>query len=162
MERKNFLIKTLELQPHPEGGYFKEIYRCDESLSGIATRFNGKQRNTSTAIYYMLCRGDISHFHRIKSDEIWHHYEGDKIVLYIIENGILKTEVLGSADLAQKPIVVVKHGAWFAAESSGLSGYTLAGCTVAPGFDFEDFEMANGPSLMADYPEFAETIKRFT
>lgn len=162
MDRIDFLIDRLGLLPHPEGGLFKEVYRCDEAVSDLDKRFFGKERNISTSIYYMLKSGDISKFHRIKSDEIWHHYEGDLINLYVIESGQLRIERLGSVSDCSVPQVLVRYGAWFAAETVGDTGFTLAGCTVAPGFDFEDFEMAEGEKLLDEYPEFSEVIKKFT
>ncbi|HBD94129.1 MAG: hypothetical protein A2015_17160 [Spirochaetes bacterium GWF1_31_7] len=162
MDRKDFLIKTLELRKHPEGGYYKETYRSDDILSTPPARFNNDQRNISTAIYYLLGRNEQSKFHRIKSDEIWHHYEGDPIILYIMDTEGLRITKLGRVGNGMVPQVVIKHGCWFAAETTGTAGYAFVGCTVAPGFDFADFEIGEEIKLLQENPEFAAIIKRFS
>jgi uncharacterized protein len=125
------IIATLNLQPHPEGGWFRETFR-DAS---------GGARGASTAIYYLLKAGERSHWHRIDAAEVWHWYAGEPLELRIAEGGRRETFVLGQ-DLAggQRPQAVVPPQAWQAARS--LGAFTLVGCTVAPAFDFAQFEMA--------------------
>ena len=121
------IVKLLDMQPHPEGGFYKETFRDD----------------ASTAIYYLLEAGDHSHWHRVHgSSEIWHHYAGGPLALTLSPNGHdAEAHRLGkSIDAGEKPQLVVPAGWWQTAES--LGHWTLVGCTVAPGFDFENFEMA--------------------
>lgn len=162
MERKEFLIKELNLTSHPEGGYYKETYRTSEELEHLPVRFSGKKRNISTAIYYLLGENDRSKFHRIKSDEIWHHYEGDAVLIYILDEYGLQIAKLGKVDRGAVPQIVVKQGCWFAAKIESVSGYALSGCTVSPGFDFEDFEMAETEFLISEYPQFKKIINEFS
>ena len=127
------VIAALELQPHPEGGHFRETYRHRPADGG---------RGHSTAIYYLLKAGEVSHWHRVDADEVWHWYAGGPLVLSISENGHdARALHLGPELLAgQRPQAVVPAGAWQAAES--LGHWTLVGCTVAPAFDFAGFELA--------------------
>jgi predicted cupin superfamily sugar epimerase len=127
------VIKLLGLRPHPEGGHFHEIFRDARAVEG--------RRAASTAIYYLLARGERSHWHRVDAAEVWHFYAGDSLSLEIAENGRTTKHALG-IDLAagERPQIVVPAGAWQAAHS--LGDWTLVGCTVAPGFDFAGFEMA--------------------
>jgi predicted cupin superfamily sugar epimerase len=127
------VIRLLGLRPHPEGGHFHEIFRDARNVQD--------QRAASTAIYYLLARGERAHWHRVDAAEVWHFYGGDSLSLQISENGRTREEVLGM-DLAAgaRPQIVVPAGAWQSAQS--LGDWTLAGCTVAPGFEFACFEMA--------------------
>lgn len=121
------IVERLQMQPHPEGGYYTETFRDD----------------ASTAIYYLLEAGDHSHWHRVHgSSEIWHHYAGGPLALTLSSNGHdAEAHRLGkNIDAGEKPQLVVPAGWWQTAES--LGHWTLVGCTVAPGFDFENFEMA--------------------
>lgn len=156
-------IKKLELFPHPEGGYFKEIYRAEESInkSALDKKFTG-DRNHSTAIYYLLEEGDFSCFHKIKSDEIWHHYDGGVIHIYYLKNQEIKLLKLGmNLEEDERPVCIVPKNTWFAAELAPHTDYALAGCTVAPGFDFQDFEMASIDQLQ-DYLKLdSKLIQRF-
>ena len=156
-------INLLQLQPHPEGGYFKETYRASENIpvGALPTRFTGK-RSFCTAIYYLLQQGDHSVFHRIKSDECWHFYEGGTLLIHIIENdGNYYCIKLGK-DLASGETFqyVVPANTWFAAEPAPNSVFSLAGCTVAPGFDFADFEIADKENLLSSFPQNADIIHR--
>jgi predicted cupin superfamily sugar epimerase len=126
------LIRLLELQPHPEGGHFRETFRDRRTAAG---------RAASTAIYFLLARGERSHWHRVDAAEVWHHYAGAPLRLDIVD-GTQRTTVTLGPDLAagERPQGVVPAGAWQAAQS--LGDWTLTGCTVAPGFDFAGFELA--------------------
>lgn len=161
-ETASFYINNLNLQPHPEGGYFKETYRAPESIpsGALPERFTA-DRSFSTAIYYLLEQGDYSGFHRIKSDECWHFYAGDTLLIHIIEGNTYSCIKLGPGVHAGEVFqFVVPANAWFASEPSGKSAFCLVGCTVAPGFDFSDFEMADKNDLLAAYPKFTEVISR--
>jgi uncharacterized protein len=127
------IIARLELKPHPEGGYYRETFR------DMRTDVNG--RALSTAIYFLLARGERSHWHRIDAVEIWHYYAGSALILRIADDGDRRSVRLGP-DLAADDVsqVIVPAQAWQAAESTG--DWTLVGCTVAPGFDFAKFELA--------------------
>lgn len=142
IKEASYWIHKLQLIPHPEGGYFKENYR---SLD-VIQQSKGFQslRNISTAIYYLLEKGDFSCFHRIQSDELWHHYEGGAVHIYYVKGDKIITLKLGK-DLSkgQLPMHVVPKNTWFASEPANGTDYALMACTVAPGFDFADFEMAN-------------------
>ncbi|MEJ7680017.1 MAG: cupin domain-containing protein [Segetibacter sp.] len=158
-----FFINHLNLQPHPEGGYFKETYHAAESIPAdvLPTRFNG-DRSFSTAIYYLLQHGDYSAFHRIKSDECWHFYAGQTLLIHIIKNdGKYYCIKLGAnIDAGEIFQFAVPATAWFAAEPAGNSAFVLAGCTVAPGFDFADFEIADQQTLLSAFPQHSSIISR--
>lgn len=126
------IIAALGLEPHPEGGYFKETFR-DANAAG---------RDHSTAIYYLLKNGEQSHWHRVDAAEAWHHYAGGPLLLAIAEDGTPPIEIVLGDDIAagQRPQAVVPKGAWQSARP--LGEFALIGCTVAPGFDFAGFEMA--------------------
>jgi predicted cupin superfamily sugar epimerase len=158
-------INYYKLMPHPEGGYFKETYRTVESIahSALPERFKGG-RNFSTAIYFLLERGNFSSFHRIQSDECWHFYAGGRMHIHMIDtNGYLETIHLGPDFLSGEQFqFAVPAGCWFAAETAAETSFSFVGCTVAPGFDFADFELANADELSKLYPEHEALIRRLT
>ena len=128
------IIRLLDLKPHPEGGYFREMFRDPKVIDG---------RAASTAIYFLLARGERSHWHRVDAVEVWHYYAGAPLVLEMAadEAGPVRRMKLGpDIAMGERPQDVVAAGHWQAAESMGE--WTLAGCTVAPGFEFANFEMA--------------------
>ena len=157
----NYWVKKLKLEPHPEGGWFKEVYRSKETIdhSALPDKFTGS-RNYSTAIYYLLEKGDYSAFHRIKSDELWHFYDGDSLeIIEIALSGELTKHILGlDIDAVTRPQITIPAGSWFAARP--LGNYTLAGCTVSPGFDFQDFEMASREALLNEFPQHKNIIEK--
>lgn len=163
MNTAQYYIDHLNLQPHPEGGFYKETYRATEQISSDAlpNRFGG-ERSFSTAIIYLLQEGDHSLFHKIKSDECWHFYAGETLLIHIIENrGNYYCIKLGSDIAAGETLqFVVPAIAWFAAEPAPESSFSLAGCTVAPGFDFADFEIADKARLLASFPQYSAVINR--
>lgn len=165
MNGVNDWVEKLELLPHPEGGYYKETYRSSENIdrSALPERFSG-DRSFSTAIYYLLSGSDFSAFHRIQQDEVWHYYAGDSITLHIISaEGVYSQEKLGvKLDQGEQPQRVVKAGDYFAAEVNDKSSFVLAGCTVAPGFDFADFEMPEKAELIERFPEHKDVIARLS
>jgi uncharacterized protein len=153
------LIRHLGLQPHPEGGYYKETYRSGM----LTTNDDGKQRSVQTAIYYLLTDGDKSHFHRIKSDELWFFHQGDALEISYIEDGKIKHIVLGHAsDRGETAQAMIPAHTWFGAKLKQDKGFALVSCTVAPGFDFADFEMAKRDELLTAYPDLRDEIMRFT
>jgi predicted cupin superfamily sugar epimerase len=127
------IIARLELEPHPEGGHYRETFRDP--------RADADGRSASTAIYFLLARGERSHWHRIDAVEAWHYYAGHALTLQIADDSGQRTVKLGPELAAgEVPQAIVPAGAWQAAESTG--DWTLVGCTVAPGFDFAKFELA--------------------
>jgi predicted cupin superfamily sugar epimerase len=159
------LIQYFQLQPHPEGGSYKETYRSKEFIAHAALPKKFKDsRNYSTAIYFLLEQGNFSAFHRIQSDECWHFYAGGRLNIYVIHvNGTLQTIHLGN-DIKNDETFqfVVPAGSWFAAEPARNTLFSFVGCTVAPGFDFEDIELAKTEELIPQYPQYTELIKRLT
>lgn len=154
------LITTLGLVPHPEGGYYGELYRSD----AIVMPADGRgQRPALTTIYFLLAGGAVSRWHRVQSDEVWHFYEGSALDLWMApaDGGPAVRHRLGPIDGEQRPVWVVPAGWWQAARSTG--GYTLVGCTVGPGFDFRDFVLASdqpeaAAALRTQHPELAEHL----
>ncbi|MDD7987015.1 cupin domain-containing protein [Lentisphaera marina] len=147
------IIKKLELIEHPEGGYFREVYRSElEVHSSIV----GSARFAVTEIYFLLCQGQVSRFHKVAHDEFWHFYEGAPLRLIDGDLESFQELELGGEELNYQHCI--RGGCWQAAESTG--DYTLVGCTVAPGFDFADFAFLNEDesklvkSNFADYAKF--------
>ena len=155
------LIERFNLQPHPEGGWYKEIYRCRDYIDSKAlpARYTGN-RSFCTAIYFLLEEGEISAFHRIKSDECWHFYAGQTLQVFVIQqNGDLDIINLGNninnGELFQ---YVVPAECWFASRPAASTDFSFVGCTVAPGFDFADFELADANELSKQYPQHKKII----
>ena len=135
--RAAHLVRTLGLQPHPEGGYFREVFRSERDVRPGDAR---SVRSALTTIYFLLAAGQHSRWHRVASDEAWHHYEGDPLdLLWVDAENVLHRATLGPVAPDQQPVAVVPAGCWQAARP--LGAYALVGCTVGPGFDFADFEM---------------------
>ena len=145
------LIRSLELKPHPEGGYFREVYRSPREVA--APGVSGSRRALTT-IYFLLTEERPSRWHVVRSDEIWHHLEGAPLELVSAEPGSLRAAraLLGPAGEGREPVRAIPAGHWQAARTSGA--YTLAGCTVGPGFEFEDF------ALLRDDPEASDRLRR--
>lgn len=161
----SFYIEQFKLIPHPEGGWYKETYKATEAIEGqsLPERFKG-DRSFCTAIYYLLEKGDFSAFHRIKSDEIFHFYAGDALeIIMISPEGRLSTVSLGpnpeKGEIFHFP---VPAGFWFAAKLKTESTFAFVGCTVAPGFEFEDFELAERDKLLVEFPEHHRAIIALT
>ena len=147
-------IERLGLQPHPEGGRFKETYRSPE----LFTTDRGP-RSACTSIYFLLGAGERSVLHRIRSDELWHFYAGHAIDIHAIapDGSYSRTRLSGSS-----PQAMIPAGSWFGAELAVSGGYALCGCTVSPGFDFDDFELAEREALLRDFPGHREIVLRLT
>jgi predicted cupin superfamily sugar epimerase len=164
MKDARYWIDHLQLTAHPEGGFYKETYRSKEHIpvSGLPERFRG-DRNFSTAIYFLLTSQDRSLFHRIKSDELWHYHAGTSLSIYILEDHQLKIRKLGPhPDQGDSLQIAIPSGCWFGAKTEQPDSYTLSGCTVAPGFDFQDFELAERKMLMKEYPAYRQVIEMLT
>ncbi len=147
--RATQLIEQLELRPHPEGGYYREVLRS----AALVVPADGRDvRSAATTIYFLLTAERPSRLHQVRSDEVWHFYEGDPLELIWLDRAEFDRHriMLGTVDEGRRPVAVVPAGSWQAARSSGA--YTLAGCTVCPGFEFEDFR------LLAEVPDEAARL----
>ncbi len=164
-ERITVLIEQLGLEPHPEGGFYKESYRSDNTIPMAAMQgvFSG-DRAYGTSIYFLLTADNFSAFHRIKQDEIWHHYEGGTLEVHEIDpQGRYSCYKVGKHLLnGETPQRMVPAGSWFASCVAPGVDYALTGCTVSPGFDFDDFELANRNELIAQFPENKQIITELT
>ncbi|OAI48579.1 hypothetical protein AYO45_04715 [Gammaproteobacteria bacterium SCGC AG-212-F23] len=150
------LIEKLHLEAHIEGGYYKRTYR-----SSIKVQTDDKTRLINSAIYYLLESHDFSCWHRLKSDEIWHHYCGNHLIIYQIDaKGNFSSILLGNP--LEHPNAVPQHnipaGVWLAAKVVEPDSFSLVGCTVAPGFEFEDLEIGSQHNLLSQYPQHREII----
>jgi predicted cupin superfamily sugar epimerase len=159
------LIEHYNLQPHPEGGWYKQTYKSPETIAAAALpkRFP-RHRVFSTAIYFLLEKGNFSAFHKIKSDECWHFYAGDPLIIYMIDkDGKLESVMLGNDfESGQMFQFVVPANTWFASRPASKSEYCFVGCTVSPGFDFADFELASREELNRTYPQQVDLINELT
>jgi hypothetical protein len=160
-----YWVKRLRLEPHPEGGYFRQTYRSAVTIAreALPTGFGGA-RAASTAIYFLLEGKNFSAFHRLRSDEVWHFYIGAAVSVHVIEpSGKYSAIMLGNDPEAGQVLqAVVPAGCWFASHVADGESFTVVGCTVAPGFDFEDFDMGKRAPLEAEYPQHREVIQRLT
>jgi len=154
------VISALGLAPHPEGGFFRETFR---SPAKITAPFAPVSRAASTAIYFLLRAGEFSAFHSVLSDEVWHHYLGATLELHTVDhNGRHQRVELGpNLQHGECPQWVVRAGSLQAARVIG-DGFTLCGCTVAPGFDFADFDMPPRSELVRRHPALIDLIESFT
>lgn len=160
-----YWINKLQLTQHVEGGSFREVYRSALTIgqSCLPGSFGG-ERNIATSIYFLLEQGQFSAFHRIASDECWHFHYGDLLLIYEITiAGELIIHKLGAdPEEGAQFQTMISAGSWFASVPAEGSEYTLVGCTVAPGFDFADFELADRKQLMYEFPEHAAIIRDLT
>ena len=150
-----YWITHLELEAHPEGGYFKRSFASKEEISE-------KERKLYTSIYFLLRAGDVSHFHRLKSDELWYFHAGSSMSVHIIhENGEYEEAKLGlNLDKGEVPQVLVPKNSIFGSSLSEDKSFSLVGCMVAPGFEYEDFELFTQQDLLKDYPNHHEIISK--
>ena len=157
--------EKLRLEPHPEGGYFRQTYKSELVIArqALPAGYAGA-RAVSTAIYFLLEGENFSAFHRLRSDEVWHFYAGSALLVHVIEPaGGYSSILLGNdPEAGQVFQSVVRAGCWFASQVADGKGWALVGCTVAPGFEFEDFEMGKRAELASRYPEHRELIRRLT
>ncbi len=159
------LITTLDLQSHPEGGFFKETYRSSETFEKecLPTKYSGP-RNVATSIYFLLTSNSFSAFHRIKQDEIWHFYTGSPLEIHEIdlEGNYSCTRIGTDLQKGERPQYVVPAGHWFGATVLEKDSYSLVGCTVSPGFDFADFELAKRAQLTQKFPQHEHIVNKLT
>lgn len=160
----NQWIECLGLSPHPEGGFFSETYRSNLTIGQeqLGDGFSGP-RASSTAIYYLLDDANFSAIHRISSDEMWHFYAGTPLrVEGLHPDGRRQDWILHNDPRVGRPQGIVPAQTWFGSRLVEPNGYALVGCTVSPGFDFSDFEMADRISLISEFPEHSKWIESLT
>ncbi|MBB6625049.1 cupin domain-containing protein [Clostridium gasigenes] len=160
----NYFIEKLQMNEHPEGGYYKECFACSENVSSrdLTTKFEG-ERILWTSIYFLLRDGELSNFHRLKSDEMWYYHSGSALTIYMISpDGILTTSQLGlDIEKGEVPQVLVPKNYIFGSAMNN-EGYALVGCMVSPGFDFKDFELFERSDLLNRYPTHKDVIMKLT
>ncbi|MCC6865234.1 MAG: cupin domain-containing protein [Ignavibacteria bacterium] len=165
MKNAEYYIKALGLKKHPEGGWFTEVYRSDETISkeNLPERFPG-ERNFSTSIYFLLTSESFSALHRIKSDELWHFHAGSACTIYMIGEAGNYSEIILGNDLDNGEVFqcVIPKCVWFGAKVNSTESFTLCGCTVSPGFDFEDFELGKREELVKLFPQHKTVIEKLT
>ena len=161
----NTIIEQFELEPHPEGGFFKETYRSVGTIpsNALDTDIEG-ERNYCTGIYFLISSSDFSAFHRINQDEMWHFYKGSPLKIHMIApNGDYLNAIVGNQyDKDQLPQFTVPAKYWFAAEVLEPNSFSFVGCTVAPGFDFRDFVLPTRKTLIDLFPKHEAVITKFT
>ena len=156
-------INQLQLVKHPEGGYFREVYRSGEFIlpEHLPARYKSS-RNFSTSIYFLLEGKQFSAFHLLQSDELWHFYDGCPVILYIInQKGDLTIKKLGKKKDCELQIAIEKQN-WFAAEIEDKKSFAIFGCTVSPGFDFKDFKLGSRNQLIERFPQHKQLIHKLT
>ncbi len=156
-------VDMLQLKLHPEGGYYKEDYRAGELIlpDGLPSRYD-KPRAFSTSIYFLLEGKQFSAFHRLKTDELWHFYDGSSLKIYMIDEKDNFNEITLGKDLNNGETfqAIIKKNTWFAAELIDKNSFALIGCTVAPGFEFSDFELGKREQLVEQYPQYRNLIEQ--
>ncbi len=159
-----YWIEALKLQEHPEGGYYRITYESRDAISDreLSVSFEGR-RFLATSIYFLLDNGQVSRFHRLIADELWYYHAGNPVNIFCIErDGKLVIKKLGlNLHEGERPQVLVPGGTIFGSAPDGC-GYSLAGCMVTPGFDFEDFELLSREDLLRQYPQYKRIIYRLT
>lgn len=155
------LVKTLDLVPHPEGGFYRETYRSEGTFTPPEI---GDQRNYATTIYFLLTAGNFSAFHRISQDEGWHFYMGQAVEIHeITPEGEHVVHLLGlDFNAGQRPQLVIPAKSWFGSRVKEGGAFALVGCTVSPGFDFADFELAKRETLLERFPSHQHIINELT
>lgn len=165
MDKAEFYIEKLNLIPHPEGGFFKEVYRSGDIINnrGLPDKYDS-ERTAGTSIYFLLKGSQFSSWHKLKSDEIWHFYDGCSIRIYIIDNNKNLTSVILGNEIEKDELFqfTIKAGNWFAAQPVDPDSFSLIGCTVSPGFEFEDFELGEREKLIAEFPKHRDIIEKLT
>lgn len=160
--RAHAIIERLGLEPHPERGYYRQTYRASLAVDSTA---HGAPRAASTAIYFLIAADEpVTYLHRLKSDEIFHLYDGGPLeIVRLFPDGTWDVARLGmNLEAGERPQIVIPAGTWFGTALTAGASHCLVGCTVAPGFDFADFELAEGPELEARYPGAASRIRAMT
>lgn len=158
----DYFIKSLDMTAHPEGGYFKESFVSDSTLAPNTLHIN-EERHLWTSIYFLLRTGEVSNFHRLKSDEMWYFHAGEALTIYMIspEGELIEKQLGLNIEKGESPQVLVPKDYIFGS-SMNRKGFSLVGCMVAPGFNFKDFELFDRKYLLEKYPSYKETIEKLT
>ena len=158
-------IDMLRLESHPEGGYFREIYRAEGVIAqpSLPLRYNGG-RAYATTIYYLLNSGEYSSLHRLQSDEQWFHLDGSALTIHSIdpEGNYTPYHIGKDLEKGEMPHAVIPRGCWFGGTIDQANSFSLVGCFVAPGFDFDDFELAQRAELLKKFPQHKDIITKLT
>ena len=155
-QNADYWIKKLDLQPHPEGGYYKEMFRSRNEIYR-----ESEIRKACTSIYYLIADNDYSAFHRLKSDELWYFHKGEPIFIHVINpQGVYQCIELSDSDSGNLQ-AVIPPDSWFAAELPGGTGFALTSCAVAPGFEFLEFEMGDDQLMINEFHEHRELLMKF-
>lgn len=150
------LVSAYDLLPHPEGGWYKEMYRSEMQIESI-------DRNILTSIYFLLTSENVSRFHRIKSDELWYFHQGNAVTVHTLSEGRHQTHLLGNdISKGEQPFLLVKANTIFGSSVDTEGGFGFVSCSVAPGFSFEDFELFTREQLIEWFPDEQEIINRLT
>lgn len=161
-----FFVDLFNLQPHPEGGYYVQLFESNHVVTSTdMTRYEHQNRRAGTSIYYLLNRSDFSAWHRLKSDEIWHYYKGSDVIIYLIDReNNLRSYQLGDPGKDSKASfqISIPSDTWFSAELVDKESYGLVGCTVSPGFQFADFELGDRDLLLQQFPQHESFITKLT
>ncbi len=160
-----YWIKTLEMEKHPEGGYYSETYRSQGIIPGscLPNEYDAS-RNYFSVIYFLLPSGDVSKFHKLHSDELWCFHTGSPVEIYCLNSkGILQINKLGfQIEKGETLQQVIHSGVWFGAQVTENNSFALVSCIVAPAFDFNDFELAKREELIREYPQHEKIISLLT
>lgn len=165
MNNSQYWIQNLNLQPHSEGGFFKETFRSEVEINlKLWPHGYSGTRKISTSIYYLLQSGEISRLHRIRSDELWYYHAGGSLrIVWLDDEGREHSKILGiNSEKAEELQILIPAGTIFGAEVIEADSFCLVGCMVSPGFEYDDFELFNKEKLLQTYPKQAKLIKRFT
>ncbi len=160
MKDAAYLIQALNLLPHPEGGFYRQTYKSELAI----TLHGNRKRHAGTAIYYLLSEQDFSALHRIQSDELWLFHQGEPLEIIIFNsNNEVQAIILGNdIEAGEQPQAMIPAHTWFGARIKSRKGYSLVSCTVSPGFDFADFELANRNELINQFPQHKGVVEAFT
>jgi len=160
-----YWIEKLDLQIHPEGGFYKEIYRSKEFVEqkNLPDRFT-INHSFFTSIYFLLSQNQISTFHKLQADEIWYYHKGSALIIHIIspDGEYYKSKLGLCIESGESPQVIIPHNHWFGAELLDKSTYSLLSCSVSPGFEFSDFELAKRGELLSEFPQHKKLILKMT
>ncbi len=165
MQKADYWINQLSLLPHPEGGHYQEVYRSEGTIpaDALPAKYGGA-RSFATSIYFMLQAGEVSHFHRIQSDELWYFHAGSALTVSVIypDGKLEELQVGPNVEKGETLQAIVPAGTIFGSSVNTPDAYSLVGCMVAPGFDFADFELFTTSQLLAEYPQHEAVIRKLT
>lgn len=157
------IVSKLNMKTHPEGGWYCKTYESGLMLPTSLLSGRTGERSCSTSIYFLISGSNFSAFHRLRSDEMWYHHSGGALAIEILdENGEHRQQVIGAVEQGYEPQALAPAGTWFGSHLLENHGWALVGCSVSPGFDFDDFEIGNRENLISEFPRHTELIKLLT